>query len=71
MSVLERIWELLELIFGGLLSSIERGITAIFGSSNARQIARLRERAERIGGFASKYEAMSDEELRGQTDHFR
>ena len=31
MTALERIWEILGLIFGGMLSSVERGITAILG----------------------------------------
>ncbi len=71
MTALERIWEILGLIFGGMLSSIERGITAIFGSSNARQINRFRERVEKINALEERFAALSDEELRAQTERFR
>src|SRR6056297_3615634 len=71
MTALERIWEILGLVFGGLLGSVERGITAIFGSSNARQINRYRERVERINALEDRYAAFSDDELRAQTDSFR
>ena len=71
MSFFERLWDLLGLLFGGFFGSIERTITGVFGSSNARQVARLRERAERITSMEDRYKAMSDEELRGQTDQFR
>jgi len=71
MSFFERIWDVLGLLFGGFFGSIERTITAIFGSSNARQVARMRERAERIGTLEPKYQAMSDEQLKEQTDGFR
>jgi preprotein translocase subunit SecA len=71
MSFFERLWDLLGLLFGGFFGSIERTITGVFGSSNARQVARLRERAERITTMEDRYKAMSDTELRGQTDQFR
>lgn len=71
MSFFERIWDVLGLLFGGFFGSIERTITGVFGSSNARQVARLRERAERIGTMEERYKALSDQELRSQTDLFR
>ncbi len=43
----------------------------LFGSSNERQIRRLSRYIEPIGALEPKYEAMSDEELRGQTALFR
>ncbi len=71
MAVLERIWELIGVFFSGILSSIERTVTGLFGSSNARQINRMRSRAERINSFEEAYKALSNEELRGKTDEFR
>ena len=71
MSFLERLWDFLGVLFGGLFGSIERAITAVFGSANARQVARLQQRAERIGELEPKYAAMSDDELRQQTEGFR
>jgi preprotein translocase subunit SecA len=71
MFVLERIWELLGLFFGGLLKGFERGITSIFGSSNARYIKRLQPRVAAINALEPKYQAMSDEELAQQTVKFR
>src|SRR5690554_862294 len=71
MSFFERLWDALGLLFGGFFGSIERSITSIFGSSNARQVGRMSERAERIGGYERLYQAMSDEELEAQTDKFR
>ena len=71
MSFLERLWDFLGILFGGLFHSVERAITSVFGSANARQVARLRQRAERIGPLEPKYAAMSDEELKDQTRLFR
>jgi len=71
MSFFERIWDILGLLFGGFFGSIERTITGVFGSSNARQVGRLGERAERITVMEDLYKAMTDEDLRGHTDQFR
>ncbi|TVP95246.1 MAG: preprotein translocase subunit SecA [Planctomycetaceae bacterium] len=71
MSFFERLWDFLGLLFGGFFGSIERTITAMFGSSNARQVAKMRQRAERIGTLESRYQAMTDEELKAQTELFR
>ena len=71
MSFFERLWDLLGLIFGGFFGSIERAITALFGSSNARQVAKMRQRAERIGQLEPKYKGMSDAELKSQTEILR
>jgi preprotein translocase subunit SecA len=71
MEILERIWE----IFGGmgnaLLGRFERAITGLFGSANARFLKRLQPKVEAIGALESKYQAMSDDELRRQTVDFR
>ena len=71
MSVLEKIWYLLGVCFGGFFSWIERLVTAVFGSANDRQVEKFKSRAEAIGELEPKYAAMSDEELRGQTDVLR
>ncbi|TWU49375.1 preprotein translocase subunit SecA [Rubripirellula reticaptiva] len=71
MSFFEQIWDVLGVVFGGLFSSVERGITAVFGSANARTVARFREKADRITAMEPKYAALSDEELRRQTDVLR
>ncbi len=71
MSFLEQLWDLVGVLFGGLFGSIERAVTAIFGSANARQVARYQIIAEEITLLEPKYEAMSDEELRKQTDLLR
>ncbi len=71
MNVFERIWEFLGLFFGGLLRGFERVVTSVFGSSNARYIKRLQSNVDAISGLEPKYEAMSDDELRRQTDVFR
>src|SRR5262245_24073684 len=71
MEFLERVWELLGLFFSWLTRGIERGITGMFGSANARQIRRLQSRVAAINELEPKFKALSDEELRGQTPLFR
>ncbi len=71
MNLLERIWELLGLVFSSLLRGFERAMTSVFGSQNARYIKRLQGQVDAINSLEPKYQAMSDEELREQTDKFR
>ena len=71
MEVLERIWELLSGFFTGLGTAVERGITALFGSSNARYIKKLQSKVDAINALETKYQAMSDAELKQQTAAFR
>src|SRR5687768_13414383 len=71
MELLERIWEILSVVFGGFGTMIERAITSVFGSSNARYIKKLQPKIDAINALEPKYQAMSDEELRRQTDLFR
>jgi preprotein translocase subunit SecA len=71
MDILERIWEILGAIFGGIAHVFERGITSLFGSSNARYLKKLQQRVDAISALEPKYQAMSDAELRRQTDEFR
>ena len=71
MAFLETLWDLLGVVFGGIGGSVDRGITKVFGSANARTVTRLQQRADEITALESKYEAMSDDQLRGQTDILR
>ncbi len=71
MDLLERIWEFLGLFFSALMRGFERAVTSVFGSSNARFIKRLQSRVEAINSLEPQFEAMSDDELRAQTDRFR
>jgi preprotein translocase subunit SecA len=71
MEVLERIWEVLAGIFNGILGRFERGITALFGSANARVLRRLQPKVDAINALEAKYQAMTDEQLRNQTAEFR
>ena len=64
----ERLFEFCGVLFGGLFGSVERAITKVFGSANARHVDRLRHRANAITALEPKYEVMSDEELRQQTE---
>jgi preprotein translocase subunit SecA len=71
MEILERIWEVLSGIGNGFLGRFERGITGLFGSANARFLKRLNPKVDAINALESKYQAMTDEELRNQTAEFR
>src|ERR1700676_3659995 len=71
MEVLERVWEILGLVFGSLGRAFERTLTSLFGSSNARYIKKLQSRVNAINALEPKYQAMSDAELRQQTTEFR
>jgi preprotein translocase subunit SecA len=71
MEILERIWEILSGIGNAILGRFERAVTGIFGSANARFLKRLQPKVEAINAIESKYQAMTDEELRAQTAEFR
>ncbi len=66
-----QIWDVLSLVFGGLARGIERGITSLFGSSNARYLKKLQPTIDAITALEPKYQAMTDAELREQTVKFR
>ena len=71
MDLLERAWDGVGNIFGGLMHGFERGVTAMFGTSNARYVRRLQARVEAISALEPRFQAMSDAELREQTALFR
>ena len=71
MQQLERLWDGFSNVAAGTGSRLERFITGLFGSSNARYLRRLEPRIEAINSLEPKYQAMSEAELRGQTAEFR
>ncbi len=71
MEVLERVWEIVSVVFGGLTRGLERAVTSVFGSSNARYLKKLQPRVDAISALEPKYQGMSDAQLREQTDEFR
>jgi preprotein translocase subunit SecA len=66
-----QLWDVLTYVFGGLGGGIERGITSLFGSSNARYLKKLQPAVDAINALESKYQAMTDAELAEQTVKFR
>ena len=66
-----QVWDVLSVVFGGLARGIERGITSLFGSSNARYLKKLQPTIDAITALEPKYQAMTDAELREQTVKFR
>ena len=71
MDTLEKIWDAISDFFSALAKFIEGRITALFGSSNARFLKKIQPRVDAINKLESKYRAMSDEQLRSQTDILR
>jgi preprotein translocase subunit SecA len=71
MDLLERAWDGVGNFVGSLMHGFERGVTSVFGTSNARYIKKLQARVEAINALEPTYQAMSDAELRDQTEKFR
>ncbi len=71
MELLERVWEGIGSGANGIGSAIERGLTSLFGSSNARYIRKLQGKVAAVNALEAKYQAKSDEQLRQQTAEFR
>ncbi len=71
METLERTFEIVSDGIGAVARGLERGITSLFGSSNARYIRRLMPRVKAISAREPHYQQMTDAELREQTDKFR
>jgi preprotein translocase subunit SecA len=71
MEIIERIWEILSGIGNAFLGRFERAVTGLFGSANARFLKRLQPKVEAVNALESKYQGMTDEELRAQTADFR
>src|SRR6476660_183465 len=71
MDLLERAWDGVGNFVGSLMHGFERGVTSVFGTSNARYIRKLQTRVEAINALEERYQAMSDAALREQTVKFR
>ncbi len=71
MSFLERLWDFLTVLFGGLSGSIERALTRVFGSSNERQVRAMQSRVDAINQLEPKYQAVSDADLTAESHRFR
>ena len=71
MEILGRIWELIGSFFNGVTTVVEKGVTSLFGSSNARYIKKLQSKVDAINALESKYQPLSDQELSEQTVKFR
>ena len=71
MDILERIWEILSAIGGGIMGSFERAVTSLFGSANARYLKRLQPKVASINALEEQLKSLSDEQLREKTTEFR
>jgi len=71
MEVLDQIWDIVGAVFGGVGRGVERGLTSVFGSSNARYLKKLQPKVAAIGAREPICQQMTDAELREQTDKFR
>ncbi|MGD0898472.1 MAG: SEC-C metal-binding domain-containing protein [Thermoguttaceae bacterium] len=69
--ILSQIWDLLGLVFGGIGRTVERSLTNLFGSSNARYLKKLQPTVAAINALEPKYQALTDAELKEQTAKFR
>ncbi len=68
---LSQLWDILGTIFGAISRTIERAITSLFGSSNARFLKKLQPTVDAISALEPQYQALTDAELREQTVKFR
>jgi preprotein translocase subunit SecA len=71
MEALARVGEVVGGIFNGFGRTIERSITSVFGSSNARFVRRMAPRVAAINALEERYKAMSNDELHSQSARFR
>ncbi len=69
--IFSRIGDVAGLVFGSLGRTIERSVTSLFGSSNARFMKKLQPTVEAINALEPKFQEMTDEELREMTVKFR
>jgi len=68
---LSRIGDLLSGFFGTIGRGIERAVTSVFGSSNARYLKKLQPIVQAINDLEPRYQEMTDDELKEQTFKFR
>jgi preprotein translocase subunit SecA len=68
---LSRVGEVASWVFGSIGRKIERSITGLFGSSNARYMKKLQPTVDAIAALEPKFQEMTDAELREMTPKFR
>ncbi|MBX3414297.1 MAG: SEC-C domain-containing protein [Pirellulales bacterium] len=71
MDLLERSWEIVGDVFSGVARGVERSLTSLFGSSNARFLKRLEMKVAAVNALEPSLQTLTDEQLRGKTDEFR
>ena len=71
MEFLERVFEIFVDLFSGFTGGLERTLTSLFGSANARYIRKLQPKVDAINAREPICQQMTDAELREQTDKFR
>ena len=71
MDLLERVWENTGLVVSNVLQGVERGVTGLFGSSNARQVKRFEQIVQKINALEESYSGLSDDQLRVKTEEFK
>ena len=71
MTFLERLWEFLGDFFTALGAGFNNVAAKLFGSANERTVKRMQSRVDAINALEPKFEAMSEDELKGQTKAFR
>ena len=69
--ILAQIWEFVGVFFGGIGRGVERLVTGLFGSSNARYLKKLQPQVDAINALEPKMQELTDEELAQQTEKFR
>jgi preprotein translocase subunit SecA len=68
---LQQSWDLVSDFFGGFSRGLEKAITSLFGSANARYLKKLQTQIDAINALEPKYQQMTSEELAEQTVIFR
>ena len=71
MEFIEKLWEGTTNAVNGVLTGVDRGLTVLFGSANSRQLKRYGELARRVGELEARMIALSDGELKEQTQALR
>ena len=71
MSIWERIWERLGLLFTAIGTLFSRLLTRFIGTDNARQLHRLKDKVGAINEREPELQQLSDDELQAQTIKFR
>ncbi len=71
MELLEGLWDAVTDTFTVVGQAVDRGVTAVFGSANARYVRRLQPKVQAINDLEPRYQKMTDAELSEQTDKFR